>query len=205
MSIQNDNFGDMQQIMIDLALDGLVNGKQKETLYSWAKYKLHNSSSAIYLDVGTNKGNSAIIMASALKHQDPDVPAKVYTVDNYCKSKTPEADIETAKRNISAFDIDDLVSIHIADDMEFIGSLPDSSVDMVFDDSDHSYDATLNRLRAYLPKMNKTSLIVGHDFYIDGPSVVRAVGDFRKENEDIVSILTIDCGMFWMFCKLEAC
>ncbi len=167
----NNNYDDMMTIMQDIGLVSLVNGSQRRKIYNWAWYKLHWSTTANYLDVGTNQGNSAIAMASALRHQNPTIPARVYTVDNYSQflQGTKNQSIEKARFNMSQFGLNDILSIHVGDDIEFIQSLPDNSIDMVFDDSDHAYLTTLNRLRNYVPKMNTNSIITGHDYFLDFP------------------------------------
>lgn len=200
----NDSFADMIRIMEEIKLSSHVNGIHRNELYGLAHFKPHYCDSAIYLDVGTNMGNSAIIMASAIKHQGINIPSLVYTVDNYCESKTPEKDMETARRNMSSFGIDHLLSIHVSDALEFINSLKDESIDMVFDDASHDYLSTYKRLNAYIPKMKKNSLIAGHDYYVNFHTVVKAVEDFRRNHSAILSSLTGIPGMFWMFCKLEA-
>ena len=98
---------------------------------------------------------------------------------------------------------DDLISFNVSDDITFINSLPDGIIDMVFDDSNHTYKATLARLRAYIPKMNKNSLIVGHDYYINFPGIIKAVDEFRMEFKDILCGLGSISGMFWMYCNVE--
>lgn len=202
--MENNNYRDMLDIMNGIGLESHVNGQQRKILYGLAWFKLHYNTSAIYLDVGTNMGNSAITMSSAIKHQDVKIPSKVYTVDDYSESKDLENDMNLARKNMSAFGIGDLLSIHVGDDIKFINTLQDDSIDMVLDDSNHSYQKTLDRLRAYVPKMGKNSVIIAHDYYVNFAPVVKAVEDFRKEFADILSTLVVDSGLCWMFCKLEA-
>lgn len=201
MDMPNNNIGEMFEIMTEIELDTGVNGAQQSELYSLAWYKAHYTPSAIYLDVGTFNGNCAIVMASALKHQGLAIPSKVYTVDNY-SSET--IGLEKSKSNISCFGIDNLVSAHEADAVEFVNSLHDGAIDMVFDDAGHSYADTFARLTAYAPKMNRNSLIVGHDYYPNFPGVIKAVEDFRRVHKSTVSALRGIPGMFWMFFNLEA-
>lgn len=203
--MENNNYNDMMTIIQNIELQPLVNGTQRRRLYDWAWFKLHNSPTAIYLDVGTNQGNTAITMASALKHQKPEKPTKVYTIDNYTQflQGTKEQSIEKAKFNMSQFGIDDILSVHVGDDIEFIQSLLDNSIDMVFDDSDHAYMTTLNRLRNYVPKMNYNSVITGHDYFPDSPWVVKAVEDFREEFKHLLTGFVVEDGMYWMFCKVN--
>lgn len=201
----NSNYQEMTEIMQNIGMRSLVNGVQKQILYNLAWYKRYNLHKINYLDVGTYQGNSAIVMASALKHQNPTIPVIVNTVDNYSQFLQESRDeaIGKARYNTSCFDIDDILSIHVEEDIELIKSLPDNSIDLVFDDADHGYLATLNRLRNYIPKMDKNSVIAGHDYFVDCPCVVKAVEDFRKEFSEILTALVVDNGMYWMFCKMK--
>lgn len=203
---ENNNFNDMQEIMKDIGMITCVNGSQAHDLYGFGWYKMHHNETANYLDIGTRFGNSAIILASSLKHQDVkkyNIPSMVYTVDNYSQflEGTKEEEAEKARYNMSCFGIDDMVSFHVMDDIEFVNSLPDNSIDMVFDDSYHSYMATWDRLNSYIPKLKDNSLIVVHDYYIEFPSIIKAVGDFVSENKEITFGLNYINGFGWFFCK----
>jgi uncharacterized protein YkvS len=94
-----------------------------------------------------------------------------------------------------------MVTIHVGNDIEFVNSLPDNSIDMVFDDSYHSYYATLDRLNSYIPKLNDNSLIVVHDYYVNHPAIIKAVQDFVCDHKDITFGLNCLDGMGWFFCK----
>lgn len=80
----------------------------------------------------------------------------------------------------------DRLSAH-ADKIEFIEEytdkaaqyVPDDSLDYIFIDGDHSYDAVSRDLRSYWPKVKNGGIFAGHDWNL--PDVNRAVKDFRKE------------------------
>lgn len=55
----------------------------------------------------------------------------------------------------------------------------DNSVDMVFIDADHSYEAVKKDIIAYTPKLKLKGLLTGHD--IDYPGVNRAVKELIKD------------------------
>jgi hypothetical protein len=63
-------------------------------------------------------------------------------------------------------------------------AIPDGTLDWVYIDGDHSYDAVLNDLRSYLPKLRLGGIMAGDDFGETqwfGSDVVRAVHDFTEE------------------------
>ena len=62
--------------------------------------------------------------------------------------------------------------------------IADASLDWVYIDGDHSYDAVLADLRNYAIKVRSGGLLIGDDFVVAswwGDSVVRAVKDFAEE------------------------
>lgn len=209
---ENNCWQDTLDIMTEIKLESYVNGAQASTLYGFAWYKAHWTKSTNYLDVGTNMGNSAIILSSALKHQALPTTKKVWTIDNYdyypnyamsYGNLTKDQVIEQARKNMSQFGIDDILSINVGNDIDFIGSLPDNSLDLIFDDSAHTYEATYARLESYIPKLNTNSLIVIHDYYINYFPIIKAVADFKQKFGDmLVEYGTIE-GIHAICCKVD--
>ena len=60
--------------------------------------------------------------------------------------------------------------------------IPDSSIDLIFIDADHSYQAVKKDIIAYTPKLKQGGIISGHD--IDYPGVNEAVNELI-ENYDV--------------------
>ena len=61
----------------------------------------------------------------------------------------------------------------------FAKTIEDESLDFVFVDGDHSYEATLADIQNYWPKVKKGGLFSGHDINLD--AVDRAVKEFFKD------------------------
>jgi hypothetical protein len=59
--------------------------------------------------------------------------------------------------------------------------VPDDSLDFIFIDGDHSYDAALFDMRTYWPKVKKGGLFAGHDAGM--ATVDNALATFRYEND----------------------
>jgi predicted O-methyltransferase YrrM len=57
--------------------------------------------------------------------------------------------------------------------------LPNNSMDLIFIDADHSYDAVKKDIIAYTPKLKKNGLLTGHD--IDYPGVNKAIKEMIKD------------------------
>ena len=65
------------------------------------------------------------------------------------------------------------ISYHVTD------QIPNDSLDLVFIDADHSYEAVKKDILAYTPKLKKGGMLTGHD--IDYPGVNRAVNELIKD------------------------
>jgi cephalosporin hydroxylase len=53
----------------------------------------------------------------------------------------------------------------------------DNSIDFLFVDADHVYEAVKKDIAAFLPKMKKGSIISGHDYNWQHPGVLQAVDE----------------------------
>ncbi len=76
---------------------------------------------------------------------------------------------------------DGLVEVHRLTAVEFLQSLPDASLDWVYVDADHSYEAVCADLTASFPKVRPGGLISGDDYRVGGwfkDNVIRAVDEF---------------------------
>ena len=61
--------------------------------------------------------------------------------------------------------------------------VPDSSLDLVFIDGDHSYERTKEDIEAWRPKLfGSGSILCGHDYCSDFPGVQRAVAEWAQAN-----------------------
>jgi hypothetical protein len=63
------------------------------------------------------------------------------------------------------------------------GKVPDGSMDFVFIDADHSYEAVKKDIKAWLPKLKPGGLLCGHDYenHITDLGVKPAVEEFAAE------------------------
>jgi predicted O-methyltransferase YrrM len=81
-----------------------------------------------------------------------------------------------------------------ADDV--VGKFADESVDFVFVDGDHSYEATLKDIENYYNKVRKGGIFSGHDYNLE--PVRQAIEDFRNKNKVRIPIQkTINSVWFW--------
>lgn len=76
---------------------------------------------------------------------------------------------------------------------EFLNSLDDYYLDLVYIDADHSYNAVKSDLELSLKKVKKNGMILGHDYTNSKfPEVVKAVDEFCLEHSLKIDFLTKD-------------
>ena len=76
------------------------------------------------------------------------------------------------------------VEIHHVPSEEFVKTIEDESLDFVFIDGDHSFEAALKDFQNYYPKVKTGGIFGGHDIQLD--SVRNALTYFLKEKSNEV-------------------
>lgn len=71
-------------------------------------------------------------------------------------------------------------------------SFPDESIDCIFIDGDHRYEAVIADLSAWFPKLKPGCLIIGDDYWME--PVAAAVNHFFSSQNKTVFFLTADSG-----------
>lgn len=171
-------------------LDGWFN---MEVQYS---YLLESTpDGGIFVELGSWKGKSTSYIVTEMINNNRDV--KFFTVDTF----EGVLDGTDSSENIAytAYNLDEIYDIfqentrHLKDYFTVIRSesdkaasqFKDESVDVIFIDAGHSYEAVKADLKAWYPKMKKNSIMAGHDFH-NWPGVNRAVNEFFKDGVDNV-------------------
>lgn len=72
---------------------------------------------------------------------------------------------------------DKVVFINMPSDQGYL-QIPDNSLDYIFIDGDHSYDAVRRDMKNYFSKVKQGGIFAGHDYSWGG--VQKAVGEFRQ-------------------------
>ena len=68
---------------------------------------------------------------------------------------------------------------------EAAGLFKDESLDAVFIDADHSYEAVKTDIQNWMPKVRKGGILAGHDYNSAWPGVIRAVNEIFPEAQKI--------------------
>lgn len=75
--------------------------------------------------------------------------------------------------------------------------IADESLDYIFIDGDHSYQAVVDDMEKYFSKVKKGGIFAGHDIWV--PGVQRAVEDFRRKNCITAHLETVpNTTWFWI-------
>ena len=82
--------------------------------------------------------------------------------------------------------------------LEAAKQIPDGSLDFVFIDAMHTYDAVKEDIKAWYPKVRAEGLITGHDYRWSG--VQKAVDEFQKEVQ-LDGFVTTPSSDVWFFVK----
>jgi predicted O-methyltransferase YrrM len=100
-------------------------------------------------------------------------------------------------RNHWTFRVGD--SVKAADEWE------SNMLGLFFLDTSHRYEATLQELGAWLPKLKDGGIMCGHDYYLEGAGVQRAVQDFMGlvPERFRLQVCRHDQGLFILWPRLQ--
>jgi predicted O-methyltransferase YrrM len=131
------------------------------------------SNGAKFVEVGTHYGKSSIYMATAIKASGKNI--EFTTVDSYNHPRFFSSE-KMFKHFVEITNTQSYIKQLVMDQLEAAKVFKDNSLDFVFLDADHSFDGTLNAIKAFLPKLKNGGVIAGDDYDIIGFSnVVKAV------------------------------
>ena len=109
-------------------------------------------------------------------------------------------DMETPYRQLQRkYESSKIVKIHRGDSLSVLDKFPDNYFDVVYIDSNHSYEHTYKELELSKRKVKNRGYILGHDFYEFFPGVVFAVIDFCKKYKYVIEFMTNDvCATYYI-------
>lgn len=171
-------------------------GFDYENFYEWIVDYFPNGSR--FVEVGVGTGKSAGYLAVTIINSNKTI--KLDCVDCFDMKDIPNQDLTKQFRdNLSP--VWDKLEISIIQNfsVEASKSFQDKSLDFVFIDADHSYNAVTADINSWLPKLKNTGILAGHDYTEEYKnSVVPAVNDFfGKLNVPIHT----NGSCWYVFCK----
>ena len=162
------------------------------SLYSYMVGRYDN---AHFVEVGSWQGSSAAYMGVEIINSGKNIKFDVYDVwgrysINGLNTKNPEQypdDFveQLFRKNIKP--VEKVVNATKLDSIYAATRYADGSLDFIFLDADHTYEAVLKDLHAWIPKLKPGGHIAGHDYFND-PGVQRAVRHFFHKEDDSLYI-----------------
>lgn len=137
----------------------------------------------IMVEVGSFKGDSTVIFAKYGK------PREIYAVDPFLSGIgdiTDQCDMRDVKKdflkNTKRYD-----NIYHIEKMSADASkdFDDESIDFIYIDALHTYEACKSDLLLWLPKLKKGGVIAGHDYRRRFKGVIRAVNEELGKPEKV--------------------
>jgi predicted O-methyltransferase YrrM len=92
-------------------------------------------------------------------------------------------------------------SLYLGKSIDFVKSISDSSVDVIYIDADHSYESVSAEISVCWPKLKNNGFLCGHDYHeVVWPGVVRAVNEFANVHNNLHIQVFKDCS--WLIHKV---
>jgi predicted O-methyltransferase YrrM len=133
------------------------------------------------VEIGSWMGRSSVAISTGIKKYCPG--SKFYCVDMFSSeyyAENPGLEEGTKKDIRQIFEKNMKNYSHetmVMKSLEAVELFKDESVDFIFIDADHSYDAVKADIQAWLPKLKKGCIICGHDYGIKKYGVKLAVDE----------------------------
>jgi len=172
-------------------------------------------SGAHFVEVGVLFGKSALFMAEAIQKSGKKITFDA--VDTFgighdairngmsrCREHYPTNDhtrqqellevsrltghLGVAEHVVELSGLGNLINLVVASGQVHSQSYEDESLDFVFVDAQHTYDDTVQILRAFVPKLRRGGVLAGHDYSDAFPGVRRAVRDVLGEKIEVSRI-----------------
>lgn len=139
------------------------------------------------VELGAWKGRSSAFLVIEAKNKSPNI--KINIVDTWLGSEEHTEEMkdnlyQKFKSNMTR--LDGFYKEHRMTTDEAVSLFDDASLDGVFIDADHSYEAVKKDITNWMPKVRKGGILAGHDYIQTFEGVIRAV------NESISDFVTME-------------
>jgi len=143
---------------------------------------VHRFNNAIFVEIGVWKGHSVLYLAERVKELKKNI--KIYAIDTFEGSEEhQESELikqgllyETYLHNIEP--LKEYITTIQGSSHDVHTQFENESIDFLFIDADHSYEAVKKDLKLWYPKVKKGGIISGHDYMWIDARVKRAVDEF---------------------------
>lgn len=147
------------------------------------------------IEIGTFRGRSLCSVSDIIQRKN----IKVIAIDTFEGTPTEDSELndyyekenilEEFKSNILKFGIKNYVNIYKGKNEEYANLIENKTVDLIFIDADHSYEAVKQDIDVWKNKLKSSGILAGHDILWE--SVKQAVDE--KFNNDYIT-----CSNIWI-------
>jgi len=131
------------------------------------------------VELGAWKGRSSAFLVVEAYNKSPKI--KVHIVDTWGGNPYNGLLDESAdlfcKFTTNMAPLEGLYKAHRMKTDKAVELFDDGSLDAVFIDADHSYNAVKNDILNWMPKIRKGGILAGHDYTYSWPEVIKAVDE----------------------------
>lgn len=146
---------------------------------------------AEFVEVGADRGSSTHFMGVEIINSNKNIKFNVVDSwgDNPGSWASSDIIYQEFVNNIAPVKevLKDRLNIIRSFSVDAANLFKDDSLDFVFIDAAHDYDNVLADITAWFPKVKKTGVIAGHDYYAGHYGVEKAVNEFFYRKLDIHS------------------
>lgn len=139
----------------------------------------HFPSGSHFVEVGTWLGRSAAFMAVEIANSNKNI--QFDCIDNWQGDGLEEHDPVKNKTVYQTFlsniePVKKYINPITGNSLDVCKTYKDGSLDFIFIDASHTYEAVKQDINAWFPKLKKGGMMAGHDY--DWPEVRRAVDEY---------------------------
>lgn len=150
------------------------------------RFVAESSDICFAVEVGIWQGRSTIYLADKIRQSQK--PIFFYAFDTFTGSAEHQSEIQQMnaqgktlegifRDNLAASGNSDYVKAITLDSVSASQLFDDQSLDLIFLDACHDYDAVKADIAAWLPKVKPGGLIAGDDYHPNWPGVIQAVDE----------------------------
>lgn len=161
-----------------------INGwftREEAICMQWIMKQLPPESKIV--ELGSFQGRSSIMIASALS-----TDSILYCIDNFSESL---GILSAFMNNIAEYKVNNKIRFLIMDTIEAAKEFEDKSIEIVFLNTNHSYESVKQDLLQWCPKIRMGGFLICNDFTSpDHPEVREAINALQLNG-------TLLCGSLW--------
>jgi predicted O-methyltransferase YrrM len=152
-------------------IPGRLHPAEAAALYLLAKGAAERANTVGLVEIGSFQGRSTLAMSIGLR--DGGCRGRLYAVDPHADPAEGEHNLQLLRRNLERVGVSQLVEIVRVPSTDAADRFADASVDLLFVDGDHEFEAVCMDILRWTPKLRPGAVVGFNDPFL--PGVRRAV------------------------------